>query len=160
MSGTPKLNLPDHGVKTRQGPAGTEVFDPWRRKWLLLTPEEWVRQHVLGFLVHDRGCPPGLITVERGLQVLGRHQRTDVVVHTAEPGAPPLLLVECKAPTVKLDRKAFEQAARYNLTYKVPFLLVTNGLVHYVCRVHHKEQRVEYLVDLPAHAAMLALTDR
>lgn len=146
------LNLPDHGVKTKQGPGGASIFDPVRRAWVALTPEEWVRQHVLNYLMIDRGCPPALIAVERQLKVNKLVKRADILVHDRE--GTPLLLVECKAPEVKPGVAAFEQAARYNTQFKVPFLLVTNGLVHYCCRIGWRDGRIEFLQGLPDHAAM------
>ncbi|MBP8823946.1 MAG: type I restriction enzyme HsdR N-terminal domain-containing protein [Flavobacteriales bacterium] len=141
------LNLPDHGVKTKQGPDGDRIFDPVRRTWVALTPEEWVRQHVLNFLVHDRGCPLSLVAVERKLVLNRMPRRLDILVHDRR--GRPLLLVECKAPGVKVDQRTFEQAARYNTVFKVPFLLVTNGLVHYICRVDHGNGLIEFLPALP-----------
>lgn len=135
---------------------GPRVFDPVRRKWVVLTPEEWVRQHLLNLLIIDKVCPPGLIAVERGLTLNGLAKRADIVVHGAAPGAPPLLLVECKAPEVRIDQRTFEQAARYNLVFQVPYLLVSNGLVHYACRVDHLTKRVDFLVELPAFGLMEA----
>ncbi len=148
------LNLPDHGVKTKHGPDGDRIFDPVRRAWVALTPEEWVRQHVLNFLVHDRQCPLSLVAVERKLVLNRMTRRADIVVHDRQ--GRPVLLVECKAPGVKLGRPAFEQAARYNTVFKVPYLLVTNGLVHYICRVHHGDGRIEFLHALPDHPALCA----
>lgn len=152
MTGLPLLNLPDHGVKTRHTPEGDHVFDPVRRRWVALTPEEWVRQHVLVHLMKDRGCPLSLIAVERSLQLNGLSKRADIVVHAH--GAIPLLLVECKAPDVPLVQATLEQAARYNLVLRVPFLLVTNGLSHYACRIRHVDGAVDFLPDLPTFEAM------
>jgi virulence-associated protein VagC len=127
------LNLPDHGVEIRQRAEGDLVFDPVRRRWVVLTPEEWVRQHVLNHLIRDLCCPLSLIAVEHSLVLNRMARRADILVHG--PGAKPLLLVECKAPGVKLDTTVFEQAARYNTVFKVPFLLVTNGLAHSCCQI-------------------------
>lgn len=141
------LNLPDHGVKTKHDPEGGRVFDPVRRTWVALTPEEWVRQHVINHLAHDLGCPLSLMAVEKQLRVNRLVRRADIVVH--DRMGRPVLLVECKAPAVKIDLAAFEQAARYNSVFKVPFLLVTNGLVHYCCRVHQSDGRIESLAAVP-----------
>jgi hypothetical protein len=146
------LNLPDHGVKTKHAPEGERIFDFVRRMWVLLTPEEWVRQHVLNFLVQDLGCPASLIAVEKKLVMNRLTKRTDILVHTAE--GKPVLLVECKAPQVKLGQEVFEQAARYNTVFKVPFLLVTNGMVHYCCKVVHGDGRIEFLSTLPSWPEM------
>ena len=157
MGGTdlPHLQLPDHGLKTRHGPDGDAVFDPIRRKWVALLPEEWVRQHFVNHLVHDKGCPASLITLEKALVLNEMRKRADVVVH--DRNGLPVALVECKAPDVRLTQAVFEQAARYNVVFKVPYLLVTNGLKHYCCRVDHSTGDVRFLVDIPDHEAMCAL---
>lgn len=147
-----RLNLPDHGVKLRQDADGERLWDPLRRKWLLCTPEEWVRQHVLNHLVHDRGCPAPLIAIEHGITLNGLAKRADIVVHDRH--GKPLLLVECKAPGVPVDQRVFEQAARYNRVFRVPYLLVTNGLKHYCCRLDLDTGTVEFLPAVPLYAGM------
>lgn len=148
------LNLPDHGVKTKHTPEGVDIFDPVRRVWVVLTPEEWVRQHVLNYLVHDMGCPLSLVAVERKLLVNKLTKRADLVVH--DRSGRPVLLVECKAPGVKVDRSTFEQAARYNTVFKVPFLLMTNGLVHFCCRIDHAGGGIEFLPTVPPYDRLCA----
>ena len=148
------LNLPDHGVKLRHAADGDQVWDPVRRKWLVLTPEEWVRQHVLNHLVHDLHCPVSLTAMERVITLNDLTKRADIVVHGRN--GKPLLLVECKAPDVKVDQAVFEQAARYNLVFRVDYLLVTNGLLHYCCRVDLDKGTVEFLPRLPAFEEMAA----
>lgn len=142
------LNLPDHGVKTKQAADGTRIFDPIRRVWLALTPEEWVRQHVLNHLSHDLGCPVALVSVEHRLVLNGMERRADLVVHDRQ--GRPVLLVECKAPKVGLNQRTFEQIARYNSVLGVPYLLITNGLVHYCCRVGQADGRIEFLPTVPS----------
>lgn len=146
------LNLPDHGVKLRHDADGDRVWDPLRKKWLVCTPEEWVRQHVLNHLIHDLGCPASLTSLEHSISLNGLTKRADIVVH--DRSAKPLLLVECKAPQVKVDQKVFEQAARYNLVFRVPFLMVSNGLTHYCCRVDHVTGAVDFLPKVPTYAGM------
>lgn len=153
--GTPALALPDHGLKTRHGADGPQVFDAIRRQWVALLPEEWVRQHFINFLVRDRGCPASLIAVERTLALNGLSKRADIVVHAAD--GRPVALVECKAPGVKVSQAVFEQAARYNSVFKVKWLIVTNGLQHYCCRVDHSTGSVDFVVEIPDHAALSAL---
>ncbi len=148
------MALPDHGVKTRHGPDGLQVWDPIRRQWVALLPEEWVRQHFINYLVHDRGCPASLLSVERSLTMNGLTKRADIVVHGAD--GRPVALVECKAPAVKLGQTVFEQAARYNVVFRVSFLIVTNGLRHYCCRVDAATGSVEFLVEIPDHATLSA----
>jgi len=146
------LNLPDHGVKLRHDADGDRVFDPLRRKWLVLTPEEWVRQHTLNHLVHDLSCPASLISLEHTISLNGLAKRADIVVH--DGAAKPLLLVECKAPHIKMDQRVFEQAARYNVVFRVRFLMVTNGLVHYCCAVDHHTGAVDFLPKIPSYGEM------
>ena len=147
------LNLPDHGVKLRQDADGERVWDPLRKKWLVCTPEEWVRQHVLNHLSHDLGCPGSLTSLEHTISLHGLTKRADIVVHGR--AGKPLLLVECKAPHVKVDHKVFEQAARYNLVFRVPFLMVTNGLTHYCCRVDQVSGSVDFLPKVPSYVEMI-----
>ncbi len=150
----PVLGLPDHGVKLRHDADGPRVFDPVRRKWVALTPEEWVRQHFMNHLVHDKGCPPSLIAVEKSLVLNELSKRADLVVHAPDGRA--VALVECKAPNVPITQAVFEQAARYNVVFKVRWLLVTNGHKHYCCRIDHSNGNVDFVVDIPDHTAMCA----
>ncbi len=152
------LNLPDHGVKLRQDADAVRVFDPVRRKWLVLTPEEWVRQHTLNHLVHDLGCPVSLVAMEHTITLNGLSKRADIVVHGND--AKPLLLVECKGQEIRMDQKVFEQAARYNLVFRVRFLLVTNGLTHYCCRVDPNTGTVDFLPKVPPFEEMMALATK
>ena len=146
------LDLPDHGLKTKHGPGGAQVFDPVRRRWVALTPEEWVRQHFINFLVNDRGCPRALLAVERTLRLHGLTRRADIVVH--DQAGSPVALVECKAPDVRLTQAVFDQAARYNRAFRVRWLLVTNGRAHYCCEVDHAGNAVRFVDHIPDHAGL------
>lgn len=150
----PALALPDHGVKTKHDARGAKVFDPIRRRWLALLPEEWVRQHFINHLVHDLGYPPSLISVERSLILNKLSKRADIVVHN-EQGRP-ILLVECKAPAVRIGQRTFEQAARYNSVFKVDWLMITNGISHYCCVVDHATAQTAFLDHLPNFAELIA----
>lgn len=152
VNGLPILDLPDHGVKTKNDGLGLQVFDPVRRRWVALTPEEWVRQHFLNHLVHDLHCPASLIGVEQALVLNTLSKRADIVVHGTQ--GTPLALVECKAPGVRIVQATFEQAARYNTVFKVRYLFVTNGLRHYCCTVDHQRGTVDFLGRLPDFAEM------
>jgi hypothetical protein len=154
-SGSPALALPDHGVKTRHGADGGQVFDPIRRKWVALLPEEWVRQHFINHLIHDKNCPASLLAVERQLTLNGLSKRADIVVHAAD--GRPVAIVECKAPGVAVAQAVFEQAARYNSVFRVKWLIVTNGMRHYCCRIDHSKGSVEFVVEIPDHAGLCAL---
>ncbi|MEZ4807522.1 MAG: type I restriction enzyme HsdR N-terminal domain-containing protein [Flavobacteriales bacterium] len=123
-----------------------------RRRWVALTPEEWVRQHFLNHLVHGLQCPLPLLSVERSLVLNGLAKRADIVINDAA-GAP-VALVECKAPSVPIGQAAFEQAARYNKVFQVPYLFITNGLTHFCCIVDHQQGTVRFLKALPTYKDM------
>jgi type I site-specific restriction endonuclease len=142
-----QLNFPTYALKLRTAQDKQEVWDVVRKIWVVLTPEEWVRQHAIHYLNKECGCPLGLLSVEKGLKVNGMYRRSDIVVHNA--AGMPALLVECKAPEVKLTPAVFDQAARYNLQLKVPFLLITNGMIHFCCRVDHETGTISHLTGLP-----------
>lgn len=123
------------------------VFDVIRKKFVALTPEEWVRQQVIHYLLEDHRYPKALISVEKQLQVNGLTRRTDVVLY--DRSGAPVVIIECKAPEVALSQSVAEQAARYNLTLRVPYLWVTNGEKHAICRISHTQGTWEWLAALP-----------
>ncbi|MEO1514921.1 MAG: type I restriction enzyme HsdR N-terminal domain-containing protein [Bacteroidota bacterium] len=125
------------------------VFDPIRRKYLVLTPEEFVRQLLLHHFIHDCQYNPNRISVERKLLVNGLERRYDVLVFDLQMA--PFLLVECKAPEVELDQSTCDQIARYNMTLQVPYLMMTNGRSNLCCQMDYKEKQYEYLNQLPAY---------
>ena len=143
----PDLNLPAYPFKIQAGEQRSKIFDPVRKKYVALTPEEWVRQHFVQFLVNNKGCPASLIAIEQGLKLNKRNKRSDVVVYTTTGN--PVLIVECKAPEVKISQEVFHQVAAYNMTLKVPLLVVTNGLQHYCCRIDHEQKTYAFLPDIP-----------
>ena len=110
------------------------IFDEIRRKYLVLTPEEWVRQHVVQYIIKEKGYPKALIKLEGGLKLNSLQKRTDIVVFNTQ--GEKILLVECKAPTVRITQNTFDQIARYNIIHKVPLLFVSNGLQHYACKIN------------------------
>lgn len=142
-----KLNLPDYDFRIRQHNGKHEIFDEIRKKYLLLNPEEWVRQNLIKFLISDREIPAGLISIEKGLKVNNLNKRTDIVIHNKKGLA--VMIVECKAPSVKIDQKVFEQIARYNMSLKVPVLMVSNGLEHYTCKIDFENSRFSFLDHIP-----------
>lgn len=123
------------------------IFDPIRKKWLVLLPEELVRQLVVQYLIGEKGYPPGRMAIERGVTINDRKKRLDLLVYGK--GSQPFLLVECKAPTIKLDDKVFEQIAMYNLLFKVPYLMVTNGIKTYCCAMEYEKQTYSFLEEVP-----------
>ena len=122
----PQLNLPVAELSLRSGDKGVEVYDELRQKWLLVTPEEWVRQHFVHFLMSHMGVPRSLIANELGIRLNGMSRRCDTVVF--DRALSPLMIVEYKAPDIKIDRKVIDQVMRYNTVLKVPYLVVSNGL--------------------------------
>ena len=123
------LNLPSFDVIARETGGRTEIFDPFRKKYVPLTPEEWVRQHLVQFLVTYHGVPPGLVAVEAGFRYEGMQRRADLVVH--DRAGLPLLVAECKAPSVAISQSTFDQIAQYNTVLKARYLVVTNGVTHF-----------------------------
>ena len=139
-------------LRTRNSNSGTEIFDIIRKKFVRFTPEEWVRQHLLKFLI-EKNFPASLIAVEKELIVAGIRKRTDVVVYSTL--AEPLLIAECKSPDVPLEQSTFDQAARYNLTLAVPYFLLTNGLTHFCCRMNSAEKKYEFLEKMPEYSELV-----
>ncbi|RIV20416.1 restriction endonuclease subunit R [Fibrisoma montanum] len=142
------LNLPAFGHKIKQVEGKPYIFDELRRKYVRLSPEEWVRQHIVHLLMSHYAYPKALIRTEGGLTLNLTQKRTDVVVFDRE--GKPFLLVECKAPHVPLTQAVFDQIARYNHVHRAPYLIVTNGLTHYCCCVDHETAAITFLDDFPA----------
>lgn len=140
------LNLPAVQFRTRKNGEKLQVFDVVRRKFVALTPEEWVRQHFIHFLMKQKNYPAGLVVVEMPVAVNGLKQRADVVVYNRRGKA--AVVVECKAPSVPVSKAVFDQAARYNMQLKVDYLIVTNGLQHYCAHLDGNDYQM--LSDFPS----------
>lgn len=138
------LNLPTFEPRLNNK---QQIFDPIRKKWVALTPEEYIRQAFLAFLIEHRAYPKTLIKVEESITAFGKVKRCDAVIYNNEIEA--RAIVECKKPEVKLDSKVFEQIAIYNSTVKAPFLIVTNGMEHYCHKFNFKSNKAEFLNDIP-----------
>lgn len=143
----PPLNLPPAELRIRRTGPRPEVWDTLRRKWLVLTPEEWVRQHFIRFLTATRGIDPYRIVQELPLRLDGFALRADIVVYSRQ--AEPQLIVECKAAGVEITQEVFDQVARYNISLGVPYLVVTNGLRHYCCVVDRASHSFRFLDEIP-----------
>jgi hypothetical protein len=128
-----ELNLPKAEIKLENRNGMPSIWDHVRKKWLQLTPEEYVRQHFIHFLISTHKYPASMISVEKGLDVLRLAKRTDIVVY--DNSGAPFLLIECKAPQVTIDQWTLEQVSAYNLTLKAPYVAVTNGLRHYFFKI-------------------------
>lgn len=140
------LNLPQPQLKLGKKADDIMVWDDIRKKYLKLTPEEWVRQHFVHFLIDEKGYPKSSIALEGGFQLYEKLQRTDILIYK---DANPILIVECKAPQVPVSQKTFDQAARYNLHYKTPYIAITNGLEHYAVVVDSEKQTYQFLKSIP-----------
>jgi len=142
-----KLNFSDYSFRFKNSENKVSIFDSVRKKFILLTPEEWVRQHVVAFLVVEKKYPKALINVEKVVKVNGMNKRYDIVVFNSDGSI--FLLIECKAPEVKVDQKTFDQIARYNLSLNAQYLMVTNGLNHYFCEMDFGNEKYTFLKELP-----------
>ncbi len=143
------LNLPTYSFNIKSLPTGDLILDPCRKKWVTLTPEEWVRQHLVQYLVQDRAYPEGLISTELSLRINGLTRRTDVVVFDRRGYA--IMLIECKAPKINLTQKVFDQVARYNWNMKVPYLVISNGLKHFCAQINQTEGSYNFLDEIPVY---------
>ena len=128
-----KLNFPTFTFRFKNSENKAAIFDEIRKKFIILTPEEWVRQHVIQFLLQVKNYPKSYINVEKLIKINDLNKRYDVVVY--QPNGELFLLIECKAPEVKISQQTFDQIARYNLVLKAKYLMVTNGLNHYFCQM-------------------------
>lgn len=142
-----KLNFPTYTFRLRKTLKYNEIFDPIRKKFVRLTPEEWVRQHVLMYLINDLKYPLGLIGVESKIKYNETNLRSDVVVfkNTSQP----FIIIECKAPTVKISQNTIDQVSKYNFILKAPWLMATNGQEHFIYQVIFNENRFQIENQLP-----------
>ena len=143
------LNLPKYKFKLKEEDNKVFIFDSIRKKYLQLTPEEWVRQNFIQFLIEEKGYPKSMFSIEKGIKVSNTQKRVDIAIFNKDRQIE--ILVECKAPEVKITQKAFDQIARYNLTLNAKFLIVTNGLSHFYALMDHENKKYIFLRELPAH---------
>jgi len=145
------LNLPPCSLQLSTDGKNTYVVDLLRKKKLVCTPEEWVRQHWIHFLINEKNYPKALISCESGLKMNGMPRRSDLVIYNTQ--GQQILLGEFKSPHVKLGHAVVDQVLRYNAVYQIPLILVSNGLEHGVARIHFNHHEVEWLSELPAYMA-------
>jgi len=144
------LNLPAYACKIREVRGKKQLFDPVRRKYVALTPEEWVRQHFVHYLLAYKGYPEGRLRNEVRIRLNGMIRRCDTIVYGNN--AQPIAIIEYKSPSTKITQAVFEQIAAYNWELKVTYLMVSNGLSHYCCRYDYDQKKVSFLTDVPAYA--------
>ncbi len=142
-----ELNFPHYPFKIKTRENKTVIFDIVRKKYVVLTPEEWVRQHVIHFLAEEKKYPLSLMAVEKQVMVNSLTRRTDIVVYNTQ--GEPSIIVECKAPSVTITQETFDQIARYNLSLDADYLFVTNGLNHFYAIMDHQNQSYIFLPELP-----------
>ncbi len=147
------LNLPKYETKICERDGKLQIFDPLRKCHVALTPEEWVRQHFVNFLIESRGFPAALMANEVAITVNGMKRRCDTVVYDRQ--LQPRVIVEYKAPTVKITKEVFAQISRYNLTLKVDYLIVSNGLQHYCCRMDYPNNSYSFMQEIPEYTKIV-----
>ena len=147
-----RLNLPPYPIKIQEKGEKRQIFDFLRRKWVALTPEEWVRQHFTHFLVEHKGYPQALLANEVELRIGEKHLRCDTLLYNKE--LRPRMIIEYKAPTIQIQQKTFDQISVYNLLLKVDYLVVSNGLRHYCCKMDYERQSYQFLEDIPNYESL------
>lgn len=144
-----QLNLPAYETRMCSRDGKTMIFDPLRKAYVALTPEEWVRQHFVNFMTNFKGYPATLMANEVAIMLNGMKRRCDTVVYDKE--LRPRVIVEYKAPSVKITKEVFAQISRYNLTLQVDYLIVSNGLRHYCCKMDYEKGSYTFLQEIPEY---------
>lgn len=142
-----KLNFPDYTFSLKSKENKPYIFDVIRKKWLVLTPEEWVRQHCVHLLINDKNYPVSLIQVEKTIEVNQTKKRYDLIACNKKKEVE--ILIECKSPAVVITQKTFDQIAQYNFTLKSKYLMITNGIKHYYCQMNFDNKSYIFLKELP-----------
>lgn len=143
-----KLNLPSADIRLKDFDGATKIFDPLRKKWVTLTPEEWVRQHFCAWLKGELGYPASLISNEIGITVNGTRKRCDTVIFNREGN--PRIIVEYKAPEITITQDVFDQIVRYNMALHAEYLVVSNGLNHFCCKIDYTSNSFHFIRYLPS----------
>jgi len=142
-----KLNLPTYNFRLNENQGKNYIFDVIRKKFILLTPEEWVRQNFIQYLVHEKNYSQSLMAVEKKVTVNDKIFRFDLLIHDRK--GKPGLIAEFKAPEVRIDQKSFDQVVRYNMALRVKHVVVSNGLKHFACEIDYDNNSYEFLKDIP-----------
>ncbi|WP_299110742.1 type I restriction enzyme HsdR N-terminal domain-containing protein [uncultured Winogradskyella sp.] len=142
-----ELNFPKFEYRFKSTENKVSIFDVIRKKFIILQPEEWVRQHCVHYLINDKNYPISLINVEKELTINGLKKRYDIVIFNSDGSI--FLIVECKSHSIKIDQTTFDQIARYNLVLNATYLMVTNGLNHYYCEMDMESERYSFLKTIP-----------
>nr|WP_262496150.1 type I restriction enzyme HsdR N-terminal domain-containing protein [Confluentibacter lentus] len=142
-----ELNFPKFSFRFKNSENKISIFDVIRKKFVVLQPEEWVRQHCVHYLINEKKYPISLINVEKELKINNLSKRYDIVVFNTDGSI--LIIIECKSPNVAINQATFDQIAKYNLTLNATYLMVTNGLNHYYCQMDFENERYNFLRDIP-----------
>jgi hypothetical protein len=147
-----RLNLPEYTFRFKENSDKRLIFDPLRKRFVTLTPEEWVRQNMSCYLTSEKGFPASLMVHELSLRANGMMRRCDLVVYGRDGQA--LMIAEYKAPGVEINQQTFDQIARYNFTFRVGYLLISNGLQHYCCKIDYDSMQMSFLRDIPSYGEL------
>ncbi len=143
------LKLPVYSFKIKDSDGGKQIFDALRGKFVALTPEEWVRQNFLSYMINELGYPRGLTKVEASFRLNTMLRRADILVYSNSGS--PVLIVECKAPEVKISQDVFDQIINYNFNYGVKYLIVTNGIQHFAAEIDRENNKIRFLDRIPLY---------
>ncbi len=146
------INLPVFETNIIKKDDFSMIFDVLRKRYVKLTPEEWVRQHFVHFLIEHKGYPQALLANEVGLNLNGTKKRCDTVLY--RKNLTPLMIIEYKAPQINIAQKVFDQIARYNIVLRVDYLIVSNGLQHFCCKMDYENQSYSFLTDIPTYTSL------
>ena len=145
-----ELNLPPYPIKVKEEGGRRTIFDFLRRRYVALTPEEWVRQHFVHYLVEHKGYPRGLLANEMELRVGEKRLRCDTILYNK--ALAPQMIIEYKAPDIEITQRVFDQITAYNFLLRVDYLIVSNGLRHYCCHIDHEQRSYEFLKEIPPYS--------
>lgn len=148
-----ELNLPKFEAKIKKVAGGIFIFDLIRKKYILLSPEEWVRQNFLNYLINHKGYPFSLMENEAIIKLNNMTRRCDTVVYNNN--LKPLAIVEYKRPSIKIDQKVFDQIVRYNIVLRVDYLIVSNGLSHFCCKMDYENHSYSFLESIPTYSMLI-----
>jgi len=143
------LSFPNYEFRLKEINQKRFIFDEIRKKYIELTPEEWVRQNCVKFLINDRKFKSNLISIEKRIKLNNTVKRFDILVHDNYGNCN--LLVECKAPNVKINQDSFDQILRYNQVINAKFLMITNGIINYYCKINKLQNKIEFLKNIPVY---------
>ena len=148
-----QLNLPEYNFRIKKLDEKLLIFDSQRKRYVSLTPEEWVRQHFIRFLIEEKGYPAAYLAVEKQLSMNGMKKRCDAILYNEH--ALPILIIELKAPSVPITQTTFDQVAVYNAKLKVDFFMISNGIEHYCCKVDTLNSQYKFFPELPEYSKLI-----